>query len=376
MSTGSIPPASTADASAVAAPTPTRDERLLNVIERFSYIAAIALLLATAGLGGMIWTDDSRSYVEAVQNGSRTAGYVYWPPVYPIVLRSLTFTGLSIDAAALTLNAVCLFFSMRLVRHILAFLGTQRSTRAAVLWLMAGLHGALQIWQAVWSEPLFILFMLMALYITLQYREERAKSGPFQAAILGMWVSFAAGTRYPGLLLLPIGAMAVLFVPLVLLQDKDGRDPPLRQYFERLGAGLADCCIFLLTALLPTVMWLQYVHGETGTLFGPRELVGGMGFGSTIVLIALAGWGLWSFNCKKGWALSMFLPLYAAALWWGGRYGIDPLGPRLMAPAAIVILMLWFAPRREAPVVRLRFLTPPASTPPASTTPAAPPPSS
>ena len=209
---------------------------------------------------------------------------VHFPPLFPLVLAVLTWTGTSPVAGVRVLDAVLFGVSL------LAFeLLVRRFTASAVLvpvtatlLLLAGpavfFHVNLLVLHAqVLSEPLFLAVFLVGLLLTVVLIER-----PTRWAYAGLiaCVAIAPLVRYAGLAMVGAAAVVVwLWVPL-----------PRRR--RRLAAVVIAGC-----GLLPSLAWSVYV---SGVLHG--------GSARTVAWHPPPGLGHWLLYIGSGWLLPGSVP--------------------------------------------------------------------
>ena len=171
-------------------------------------------------------------------------GYLYWPPLYPLLLAALSFGVFDPYAVAGPLNAVIFGLTIFAAGCCL-----RRWVRSRLLLVWGGVAAALSIPLAAsaaqaLSEPLFILGVTLSLLLSARYFEAGRRSALLWAAV---FASLAFLTRYTGITLI------MLMAPLLLLQ----RGVALPEKARRLGGYLA-------VAGLPQVLWLlqnYLLHG-------------------------------------------------------------------------------------------------------------------
>ena len=171
-------------------------------------------------------------------------GYLYWPPLYPMLLAALSFGVFDPYAVAGPLNAVV--FGLTIFAAGCCLRRWVRS-RLLLVWGCVGaalsIPLAAQAAQAL-SEPLFILCVTLSLLYSVRYFEAGRRSALLWAAV---FASLAFLTRYTGITLI------MLMAPLLLLQ----RGVALPEKARRLG-------LYLAVAGLPQVLWLlqnYLLHG-------------------------------------------------------------------------------------------------------------------
>lgn len=244
-----------------------------------SLLAAAVTLLATMRYGPGV-SPDSAMYVAAARSLLDGAGFLgydgrpvaFWPPLYPAVLAAFGALGPDVLAVARWLGAFvfgCIvFFSGRLFRETLRTPGLVWGATLAV----AAAMPLLQVSVKVWSEPLFILFVVLFLRAL-----PAGLEAPSRARLVGLSAVTAAAMldRYAGAALLLTGAAFLLA----------HRAWPLHR---RLGRAM----LFGAASGLPLALWLLRNVRATGTLTGPRGGMGPQPLADVLVGSArtLAGW--------------------------------------------------------------------------------------
>ena len=226
------------------------------IIGTTSILAALLVIYQTSTFGPGV-SPDSVSYLAAAGNLTKGEGmisyykpYIYWPPLFPLILSLSTFLGIQPYEFSRFINAFSLggiiFFSgivlSKIIKHrILLYLG---------LCALAISPRFMEVSIFIWSEPTFILFSSLCLLYLAFYVERGRK----QALYIGaFFCSLAILTRYIGIVILPVGAL------IILVQPKTGWMAKLR-----------DVCFFGLIGSLPTALWVMRNWLEYGTLTGER----------------------------------------------------------------------------------------------------------
>ena len=338
-------------------------------------VLGAGLVLAREVTYGVGLTYDALIYISTARNLLDGEGfiqyndwpYLYWPPLYPLLLAALSFGVFDPVAVAGPLNAV--IFGLTIFAAGCCLRGRVRH-RLLLVWGCAAAALSLPlatVASSALSEPLFILCVTLSLLHSVRYFEAGRRTALLWAAV---FASLAFLTRYTGVTLI------MLMAPLLLLQQGVAWPEKVR----RLGGYLA-------IAGLPQVLWLlrnylvyRVIHG-TQTL-GPHgwqevlrqylsDLAGGLllyqpdsEWGAAVAAAVAAG-------CLAALAAAGSLGLAAASAglkrdsgadrrrWLGcgvfGGFGlvylaflavtqsflvrIDPLGGRYLAPAYIPLLL-------------------------------------
>lgn len=256
-----------------------------------SLLAGAAVLLATMRYGPGV-SPDSAMYVAAARSLRDGAGFLgydglpvaFWPPLYPAVLAAFGALGPDVLAVARWLGALAfgliVFFSGKLFHE------TFRSPRLAwgATLAVAAATPLVRVSVKVWSEPLFVLFVVLFLRTLPAYLE-----APSRARLAGLAAVTAAAMldRYAGAALLLTGAAFLLA----------HRVWPLRR---RLGRAL----VYGAASGLPLALWLLRNIRLTGTPTGPR---GGMGPQTLADVLAEGA------HTIAGWLVPPTMPMWAQA---------------------------------------------------------------
>lgn len=198
---------------------------------------AVMILVAMSGPNPGISVDSTR-YIDAarsfIANGSFGA-YPYQPPGYPSLLMLSAGFGLSMVTFAGVVNVLCLVGTLFLAWSWLR----QNTGSVAPLALVAITFGfpILLVHTYVWTEPPFILLVMMTLLLVSKYRSAPSFN-------LGILITITAGTaamyRYSGFVL-------ILAVAILLLSV---------ERFRRAGA-------IMFVAALPALFWMISRQGAS-----------------------------------------------------------------------------------------------------------------
>ncbi|HHV98291.1 MAG TPA: hypothetical protein GXX36_01755 [Clostridiaceae bacterium] len=220
-------------------------------------LAILLILLSTSKFGPGI-SADSVAYMHAARSLAGGDGFVYfgfnapfiqWPPLYPSLLSLAELFRADIWAAANYLNAIILgliiFISgMWLSRNL--------KNGVYVLWGLGAMTFSvplLYVSRYVWSEPLFILLLLLFII----EMEKYFKTQKFGFLLLSaVFAALACMTRYIGVVLILTGAVVILL--------------QYRKFVDKL------CSIFVfgLISGLPLGIWAVRNYIVSRTIFGAR----------------------------------------------------------------------------------------------------------
>ena len=218
----------------------------------------IYLLTRHSGIGVC---PDGMVYSTAAQNicaNGNFADYTHnavveFPAFYPFFLGAITLlTGLKPFAFAPILNALLFALIIYISGYIIdQFSYPSKWYSRAILSCIVLSPGLLEVYSMVWSETLFILWLLLFMIIMHRYFQSHSRKILILAAVIA---SLATVTRYAGVTIIGTGAI------LLLLDMK----LPFRRK-------LADLLIFSAISPLLLIVNLARNHAVNGTLTGNRE---------------------------------------------------------------------------------------------------------
>ena len=160
----------------------------------------------------------------------------HWPPLFPAVLAGVGCTSFqSLDAGA-WLNGALLAANIFLLGMIMYSATRKRWCAILAAFLMVASADLLSVHAWIWSEPAFIFFCLLFLYLIHQYLERGTMPMLLAAAAAA---GLAMLTRYAGAALLGTGVLAICLL---------GTKPLPRK--------LRDCLIFAAASGAPLAVWL------------------------------------------------------------------------------------------------------------------------
>ena len=220
-------------------------------------IAAACLVLLRQTEFGPGLTPDSATYVATARNVFAGVGFVsivreysHWPPLYPSILAVTSFFHDDMIAAAGVLNAVAFGLSVYLTA---AWLRRRQVSQALVAWagLALALSPVASVAAYVWSESVFVLFVLAALFSL-----DRFLVGGTRRALL-VSAGFAALcclTRYAG--------ASVLVCAIVLVAARR-QWRPLKRFHA--------VALYAVVGMVPTALWLLRNLLVVDSLAGDRS---------------------------------------------------------------------------------------------------------
>jgi hypothetical protein len=254
--------------------------RGLRIMLALLSLAAANLVIQATSVYGAGLSPDSVVYISAARSFLSGGGLLtysgqpltLYPPIYPVALAGMALLlGQDPFAIASWLNALLLSGTLFL-SGLLVFKYTRHWT-ATVLSLLAFVSAPiLSVSFMAWSEPLFIFFCVLALFLLEDYRE---RNDLRSLGLFSLTVALAALTRYAGIFLVAWGLVMIAIFCRQRLKVKAG-------HFG----------IFLALATTPLVVWGIRNQILTGMLFGPRTPGFGLAFSAFIfdTNLAFSNW--------------------------------------------------------------------------------------
>ena len=219
-------------------------------------LTGVVLRIYETSLLGAGISSDSVNYIATARSLLLGEGFVsfggrpfvHWPPLFPSSLALLGLTGIDPAEGARYFNATV--FGLLLLVSGLYLFETLRSTVLAflgsILFLVAAPLSLVSVY--AWSEPLFLLFVLLFLR-----QIARTINDPAMGSLL-LTAAFAALgllTRHVGITLVGVG--------LLLLISQPGRSAI---------AKIRRCVIFSVVSLVPFIAWIFRTWLVAGTIAG------------------------------------------------------------------------------------------------------------
>ena len=230
-------------------------------------LVVLALSLALATRHGSAVTPDSVQYLSAAQafangeglttsitelhTGAVREPFALWPPLYPILLGTGMRLGWTGAEAARWIALVAALLGTALTGLLTLRLAGLGAARAAVV-LYGTLFSTTMTGSFVWSEPVFVVFVLASLLFAARgiVHHPRELESLFWA---GLCAGLAMLTRYMGVITIVGIGLGLAWVSSHL---------PPRRVAWRLAA-------FLVPAAAPNLIWLARNRIITGGIFGP-----------------------------------------------------------------------------------------------------------
>ncbi len=226
--------------------------RLVHALVPIAWVAVALGLLLLTSRGGPGVSSESVGYLDGSRALASGAGYVteigavrlpitHYPPLYPVALAAVGALTKDLLSGALYLN-----IAIRAILLIIVWFGLTRTARLGpmstgiALGLLAVSPDLTDAHAMVWSEPLFFVTSVAALFLLASHLGSRRRLPLAAASLL---LAAAALTRYAGLGLLG-GALLLLLARL---------DRPWR-------ARIIDLGVYACFAALPVLLWLLRNH--------------------------------------------------------------------------------------------------------------------
>jgi hypothetical protein len=232
-------------------------ERHKLIIALLALIGATIVLLSTSRYGAGL-TPDSVQYIGTARNLIKGAGFVsydgnlmvVWPPLYPALLALLGGV-LQIDPFLITniLNAI-IFGLLVYFGGMLSFKYFSSFPAFALLGTLTILFSRplLEVSLMAWTEPLFILLILLGLIFADSYLSKKTQTS---LILFSSSAALAVLTRYIGVALILWGTLIILFFSKGALKNK-----------------IKSLAIFILISVLPLGLWLIRTYAIAGTFLG------------------------------------------------------------------------------------------------------------
>ncbi|MBW8011279.1 MAG: hypothetical protein FVQ83_08570 [Chloroflexi bacterium] len=239
----------------------------------FALVGFAFMMLSTQNYGAGL-SPDSVEYIAVARNINSGAGLVFHdgtplivrPPLYPALL-ALTSNIFEMDPVTIANILNAFIFSL------IVFFGGQLVFKYLSSFTALGLIGMLiilvstplfKVSTMAWSEPLFILFVLISILFADSYFE---KKGIPSLIGFSLFVGLSCLVRYMGVSLIIWGALIILVLNVDTLKNK-----------------ITHLSLFTLISGLPLGAWLIRNYAISGTLFGPRSASPDTLFGELVFL--------------------------------------------------------------------------------------------
>lgn len=177
----------------------------------------LVLVLVSGRQGPGVWSD-SVNYAFAAKSLAETGEVLgwsgdhltLWPPGLPVLLGSLVRLGVSLEAAAVGLNAFCAAASV-LLTYLLSLIALRSILLSLVAAAVVSMSAStIRVFTLLASEPLFVVLTLVALVVGTRAVATQRFHLP-QSLALSLVVSVATTIRYAGAWLIPFASLAAVF---------------------------------------------------------------------------------------------------------------------------------------------------------------------
>jgi len=234
----------------------TKHKLLLALL---SLVGTVFILLSTSRYGAGL-SPDSVTYISTARNLIKGVGFISYggdplvsqPPLYPALLAVIgKIFGTDPLLVANLVNA--------LIFGLIVYFGGLLIFKYLSSFPVFAIVGTLSILASIplfsvsvmaWSEPLFILFVLLSLLFANLYLEKKDITS---LIFLSSSLALLSLTRY-------IGVMLILWGVLIIIVF----------YRNSLKSRIAHLSLFTLISILPIGIWLIRNYVISSTLFGPR----------------------------------------------------------------------------------------------------------
>jgi hypothetical protein len=225
----------------------------------FAAVGFLIVIFATDKFGPGI-SPDSINYIAAARSFANGQGFqqydaspfTHWPPLFPIILGGGGFLGYDILNFARVFNAITfglsIFWFGKLASRVFP-----SPVMAVVTTAIAMLSfPLLKMFVMVWSEPIFILLVLIFVERLGRLHVDHSRLAGFILVLAGL-AAFACLQRYVGIALVLAGAISLL------------RLYGLRWRFRLIAVGT-----FCLLSILPLFLWVARNQALIGEVAGTR----------------------------------------------------------------------------------------------------------
>ena len=290
---------------------------LLIVVLAILGTAHILVRTATYGAGiegGAVYFFSTALNFLAGEGWRDFTGYplVGWPPLIPLLLAASSWVGIDPLAAGRWVHAAAFGW---IILAAGLYLHSHLRSRLLVLTATAILATSLPLAQFVShfeTEPLFVLFTLLALIQLASFLNRGARTSLWWAAF---FTALAALTRYPGVVLIGVGVLLLL-----------------GQRTRELTARLKDAVVFGSVSSLPLAGVLAHNWAVSGALTGPRSGAGQSLFDSLSQVV----------DVFRAWVMPWDAVEWFAYLLWRttGLSTPDGFGSLLWAATGLVVVAM------------------------------------
>ena len=225
----------------------------------FAAVGFLIVIIATGKFGPWV-SPDSINYVAAARSFANGQGFqqydaspfTHWPPLFPIILGGSGFFGYDILIFARVFNAITFGLSIFWFGKLASRVIRSRVMRVVTTATVMLSFPLLKMFVMVWSEPLFILFVLIFLERVGRLHVDQSHLTGSIVVLAGLAAS-ACLQRYVGIALVFAGTISLL------------RLRGVRWRFRLLAVGS-----FCLLSSFPLVLWVARNQALIGEAAGKR----------------------------------------------------------------------------------------------------------
>jgi len=241
-----------------ASPAPSHSARAHGIVIIVSLLGMLLVLASTARYGSGL-SPDSAHYIATARSLAAGKGfhsfsgwpYVTWPPLFPAALAALTFLGVDPLDGARLLNAFV--FGLTIYAFGRLLLRNVGSTALALLGAAAMVSAPLLRASAMaWSEPLFVLLVLLFLMALARFLES---GRPRDLVLASALAALCSLERYAGAAAVMTGCAVIML------------RAPKGAWVWKLG----HAAVFAVISITPVALWLLRNYLLTSTPAGTRS---------------------------------------------------------------------------------------------------------
>ena len=249
---------------------------ILLALILLSLLGATAIILSTRW--GPWAYSDSTTYIVAARSVLKGDGLnvvahpgsverlIHHPPLYPLLLSAIGFTGIELLTAARWLNVI-LFGALIFATGAFSYRLLRSSWLAiSISILMFAIPTLLDMFSGTMSEPLFLFASLTSTFLIVLFLETKQRRILVLAALAA---GLAFLTRYIGIFAIATGLLALLLLNRTIWKER-----------------LQNLLLYGLVSIVPNVAWWVSVYLST-TTYAARELGVQTSLGSALIELRL-----------------------------------------------------------------------------------------
>lgn len=304
-------------------------------------------------------------------DGSRPSPMIAQAPLFPVMIAGVAAVGVSCEEAALLLPVLSLAAVLMLAWFVTRILYDERAALIGVFLLLV-YHPLALTGGFAWSEATAMVFVLLTFLLLVGGSGGRGV--PWRAAAAGVAAGVAFSLRYA---LLPLVPLVVLVFAIDAVAHRRG----VLRILLCLGAAAVPLglvmgrSVWLAGSCVPPgrpsgIGWVENAAAAARALAGTYLGMLGETIEMSLLLAVLCGvavllWRRGSLRATvvdvlfagRRWPLTAWFVLYIAfVVFQRSRVHFDPLGPRLLAPAGVVGVLLFAAFVSRAVRLNVRYL--------------------